>query len=86
METQFVNQSPVTETEAPTPAADAPPQFVTNDQLAEFGSKLAGDMKAMLGRVPHIVEQQVQSFAPQTPAPAVDDKGTIDPRQRYSAF
>jgi len=79
METEFVNQTPVTETPEQTPAEVAP-QFVTADQLSEFGNKLAGDMKAMLGRVPHIVEQQVQSFAPKTPEPAASSDKEVDPK------
>jgi len=79
METEFVNQTPTTETPEQTPA-EAQPQFVTSEQLTALGDKLSGDMKAMLGRVPHIVEQQVQSFAPKAPEPVAEEKGTIDPK------
>ena len=79
METEFQNQSPVDGGEQ-APADE--PQFVTSEQLNSFGEKLAGDMKAMFGRVPHLVEQQMKAFAPQAPAAeAPDNKQTVDPKE-----
>ena len=53
------------------------PQFVTTEQLNQFSEKLSGDVKAMLGRVPHLVQEQVQAAQPaQQPAPK--EKGSKD--------
>lgn len=81
MESEFVAQSPVDSQQADTGAKEEAPQFVTNEQLQQFGDKLAGDMKAMFGRVPHLVEQQVEGL--RRPEPAKQEQkepSNIDPK------
>jgi hypothetical protein len=73
--------------EAPADAAVADsgaeaPQFVTTEQLNQFSEKLAGDVKAMLGRVPHMVTQQLADSVP-APKAEPEAKGSgesVDPK------
>ena len=43
------------------------PQYVTAEQLQQFSEKIGNDLKAMLGRVPNIVADQVAGLAKTQP-------------------
>jgi len=72
--------------EAATTETGSEPQFVTTEQLNQFSEKLSGDVKAMLGRVPHLVHEQVQQVQPaQQPAPKEKgSKESFDPKAEVS--
>ena len=46
--------------------AQAAPQYVTAEQLNQFSEKIGNDMKAMFGRVPSLIADQVAQIAPKT--------------------
>lgn len=73
--------------QAPAPAATETgsnePQFVTTEQLNQFSEKLSGDVKAMLGRVPNLVQEQIQQVAQPQQAEPQATKGSanaVDPK------
>ena len=61
------------------------PQYVTTEQLNQFSEKLSGDMKAMLGRVPHMVNETVQNSVPKQQAEeAPKGSKNFDPKAEVS--
>jgi hypothetical protein len=75
--------------DAPAPAAVSDPapqdaQSVTSEQLNQAMEKISGDVKAMLGRVPHLVQEQMQTAQPkqqEAPKQATgSDATSIDPK------
>lgn len=61
------------------------PQFVTTEQLNQLSEKMLGDVKAMIGRVPHMVQEHVQQSQPKIQdAPVskgLQDQKSIDPEE-----
>jgi len=73
-----------TPTPAPAPAAAAEadpgkaPQFATVEQMQDIGNKLNSDLKAMLGRVPGMIAEQMQPAQPTPTTPTEQPKGEVD--------
>jgi len=79
----------------PAPAAavdpgEAAPQFATIEQLNAVADRIGGDFKAGLGRIPHMINEQMKantpppSVTPATPAEPAPD--AVDPHAEVAAL
>ena len=60
------------------------PSFVTKEELEAFGGKISSDLKAMFGRVPSMVSEQLKSLAPN---PESNEKTKDeDPNEKVAAL
>ena len=75
----------------PAPAAEVDPgnepQFATVEQLNAMAEQIGGDFKAGLGRIPHMISEQMKASTPPAPAKPVESSlDAVDPHAEVAAL